>query len=383
MTFTGQLNSNEIFSAIYNMIISQEVFADNLSGADSALVDRARVDGSMLGDTKLYYATDALKSAAWGNDAEAANLLALHRPSAPSVQALEINVFRQICLTIDNYMTKRAFSDFNSFSQFNSVMMSWLRGTKQIYDITTYNVAFGTEKTNTGNQEIIISLPEQALGVYYDTTEEEFLEGGSDLEKTARLEAQKIAQTIADVFVGLKDVTRAYNDYGYIRSFKKEDIAIVWNSAWVNKLTKLDLPTIFNKDIMESMSDTLPARYFGTKVAVTGSAITADGLTHRSLVEQDVTVSGTTTHLFAGDLIPQGASIASTTKILIPAYVEDGNVICKMVYKKNNSMPYQSGFEVGTSFFNPKALVETNYLTFGHNTLEHLKNYPFITISAS
>lgn len=60
--FTGQLRSNEIFSALYNMIISQEVFADNIKGTFSELVDMARVDGSLYGDQKLYYASDALKS---------------------------------------------------------------------------------------------------------------------------------------------------------------------------------------------------------------------------------------------------------------------------------------------------------------------------------
>ena len=105
--FTGSLNTNEIFSAIYNMIISQEVFADNI-GKNQTLVDIARVDGGLYGDQKLYYATDALKSAAWGNDAEASNLLTLYRPKAPSCQAIELDTFRQICLTVDNYLTKRA-----------------------------------------------------------------------------------------------------------------------------------------------------------------------------------------------------------------------------------------------------------------------------------
>ena len=78
--FLGTLNSNEIFSALFNMIISQEVFADNI-GKHQTLVDKARVDGGLYGDTKLFYATDALKSAPWGNDAEATNLLALDRKS--------------------------------------------------------------------------------------------------------------------------------------------------------------------------------------------------------------------------------------------------------------------------------------------------------------
>ena len=83
------LDSNEIFATIANMIISQEVFADNL-GKHQSLVDKARVDGGLYGDKKLYYATDVLKSAAWGKDSEAANLLALHRPADPEVQDITL-----------------------------------------------------------------------------------------------------------------------------------------------------------------------------------------------------------------------------------------------------------------------------------------------------
>ena len=54
--FTGQLRSNEIFSALYNMIISQEVFADNL-GEHQTLVDKARVDGSLYVNTFNSFTT--------------------------------------------------------------------------------------------------------------------------------------------------------------------------------------------------------------------------------------------------------------------------------------------------------------------------------------
>ena len=120
-TFNGQLKSNEIFASLYNMIISQQVFADNLS-KHQTLVDKARVDGGLYGDTKLFYSTDALKSAEWGNDAEATNLLQLHRPEAPECQAIVLNKFRQICLTVDDYLSKRAWADEGAFSSFNSVM---------------------------------------------------------------------------------------------------------------------------------------------------------------------------------------------------------------------------------------------------------------------
>ena len=60
-------------------------------------------------------------------------------------------------------------------------------------------------------------------------------------------------------------------------------------------------------------------------------------------------------------------------------YIEDADIICKVLVKLP---PYMSAFEVGTSFFNPKSLTENHYLTFGHNTIEYLENYPFITVKS-
>ena len=96
------LNQNKIFAALYNQIISIDTFADNIKGTYSELVDKARVDGGLYGDTKVYLSTDVLKSAPWGNDAEATNLLALHRPPQPKTQTITLDQFRQICLTVDN-----------------------------------------------------------------------------------------------------------------------------------------------------------------------------------------------------------------------------------------------------------------------------------------
>lgn len=50
MEFTGTLNHNEVFAALYNMIISQEVFANNVYDTKSTLADMSRVDGSLYGD---------------------------------------------------------------------------------------------------------------------------------------------------------------------------------------------------------------------------------------------------------------------------------------------------------------------------------------------
>lgn len=350
--FLGQLKSNEIFSAIYNMIISQQVFADNIAGTASQLVDASRVDGSMYGDTKLYYATDVLESIPWGNDAEAVHLLATHRPDAPEVQAITIDKFRQISLTLDNYMSKRAFADEGTFSQFNSVLQGWIRDTKRVYDATTFNTFVGTTETTTGSQAITVTLPQ-----------------GNTTEETNRLEAQTIAEQIANILVDLKDVSRDYNDYGNMRSYDTNDIIVVWNSEWLNKIKKFDMPTMFhNEGLIDKFGEyVLPARYFGAAATQGG---TANG-TEYSTAETDFG----TTHVFAGEKIPTGETYTATQ-----AYTPDANIICKIMHKR--SVPFMSGFEVGTSFFNPKSLTENHYLTWGHNTLEYLKNYPFITLKA-
>ena len=156
--FNGQLNANEIFSALYNMIISQEVFADNIAGTKSSLVDMSRVDGSLYGDTKLYYSPDVLKSVEWGNDAEAANLLAVDRPKAPECQKITIDQFRQIRLTVDNYLSKRAWSDEGAFASFTSVMLGMMSDTKRIYDSTTFNAFLGTSESSIGKQKIDVDV---------------------------------------------------------------------------------------------------------------------------------------------------------------------------------------------------------------------------------
>ena len=390
--FTGQLNANEIFGALYNMIISQEVRADNIAGTFSDLVDRARVDGSLFGDTKLFYSPDVLKSRPWGADSEAANLLSINRPAAPQVQAITLDVFRQIDITVDYYLSKRAWIDEGAFSSFNSVMLGMIRETKRVYDATIYNAYVGTAESSAAGASITVS---PTLGT--DTT-------SADLEGAARIYAETVAETLANLFVHLRDVSRDYNDYAQLKSYDLEDLVVVWNNAKVNKIKKLDLPTMFHKEgLIDKFEDViLPERYFGTVITASnvstysdstpapGKPIDSDdssyvpGSNHangciRSLIEKDITVGGNNYHVFAGDEIPAGSTIkASGTFELGEVYIEDAKVICKVMHTK--SVPFMSAFEVGTSFFNARSLTENHYLTWGHNSLEYLKSYPFITV---
>lgn len=356
--FTGTLRSNEIFSALFNMIISQQVFADNVKGTYATLADRFRVDGSMYGDTKLYYSTDVLESSEWGADAEAANLLELHRPDAPKCQAIVIDRFRQIALTVDNYLSKRAWGDEGAFSNFTSVMLGWIGVTKRVYDSTLVNTFVGTTESAAGKQTQSITMPS--------------VEGNPEAEN--RLGAQTIAEKIANIFVELRDISRDYNDWGQLRSIVDDDVFIVWNSDYYNKILKIDLPNIYHKEDLLKEGVVLPARYFGTVNAAAGTT-SATNQTIRSLIEIDYGSGSSKVHLFPGDLLPN-----STAYLANETYTQDETVICKILHKR--SVPFMSAFEVGTSFYNPKSLTENHYLTFGHNSIEYLKQYPFITLKA-
>lgn len=395
--FNGSLRSNEIFSAIYNMIISQQVFADNIKGTFSSLVDKARVDGGLYGDQKLYYSTDVLKSVPWGNDSEASNLLALHRPAAPKCQTIVLDQFRQIRLTVDEYLSKRAWSNEGAFSEFNSVMLGWIRDTKRVYDSTLYNAFIGTNESSVGKQQVSIDLGTGSGHPLYNL---------SGVEKE-QMEAMLIARGLADLFIAMKDVSRDFNDYEQLRSYADEEIKVIWNSRYVNKIRKIDLPTIFHKDglVDKFEEEILPERYFGTLItssnistysastpaagkpinsstgAYTPGSKHANGLV-RSAVEKEVTVSDTVYHVFPGDEIPAGATIIASTGDFLPGevYIATSDVICKVV---TMLPPFMSSFEVGTSFFSAISLVTNHYLTWGYNTLEHLKGKPFITVKAA
>lgn len=359
--FTGQLKANLIFATLYNMIISQTVHATPIEGVNGRLMEENRTDGGLYGDTKLYYSTDALRSEPWGNDAEATNLLKLYRPKAPQCQAIVLNVFRQISLTVDNYLTKQAWGTEGAFSSFNSVMLGWIRDTKRIYDATLFNSFVGTEESAVGKQSVSIELPTVA----------------DNAEAQSRIQAQTIAEKIANLFVDLTDVSRDYNDYKNLRSYAESEIIVVWNSEWVNKITKLDLPTIFHNDaLIKKFGDyVLPARYFG-RVNASGGTVAASNTTIRALQEKVYTVSEEDYHVFPGDLLPDGATYGANE-----TYTVDATIVCKIMYRR--SVPFMSAFEVGTSFFNAKSLTENHYLTWGHNTLEYLKEYPFITMRAT
>lgn len=378
--WNGKLRANEIFAFIYNMIISQQVFADDIAGTKSTLVDMSRVDGTLYGDTKLYYSTDMLPIYDWGMDADGLKLLEAERPENPECQAIYIDVFKQIRLTTDEYMTKRAWSTEDAFSSFTSRMLGWIGDTKRIYEATDFNAYIGTTETTIGKQSQVVDV----------TTATQGLTG----EEKARVEGAEIGRAVADLLVDLEDVSEDYNDYGNTRSLNGDDLLFVWNSKAVSKVEKRDLPTIYHKEIIDKFAQhTLPGKYFGKPITAdnvasytgdnkpfdsTGKYIPGHGVI-RARKYQRIKVGNKTYSVYGGKEIPANTVVNATTiGAGLDVYIEDNTILFKVIHKR--SVPYMSGFSVSTSFYNGQALNTKNMLTFGHNTLQYLHNYPFVTV---
>lgn len=356
MAFKGQLSANEIYTAIYNQIISQRIF--DISVAEPTLANKLRTDGGMYGDTKLYYSADILGSAAWGNDSEASSLLSLKRNEKVTAQEVKIDKFRQVMITVDEYLSKRAWIKEGSFSQFNGILVGSLTQTKKVFDNGLINTFVGTKVSSASAANKTITLNDIPVAAT-----------AADVEAVARIKGQRISKAIADVFTDLKDNRRDYNELGYMRSYNPEELLMVWNAQVLNEITHIDLPTVYHADKVTPMDGIqIPARYFGTINATAG---TADG-TQRSLIETDYTVGEDVTHVFPGDIIPSGASyLANVT------YTNDNTIIGKLISVEG--VPFMSGFEVGTSFFNPRSLTTNHYLTWGYNSLAAIQEKPFVT----
>lgn len=359
------LNVNEVQAYFHNMIISIEMLGFNNEDNFKSLVNRAKVDGSLYGDTKVYRPVVIGRTTAWAGYAEAGNLLNLEYQKQPAEQVIVLDVFRKIVLTTDKILSKRAFNDAGVFGEYISILDATVRQTKDIYDETTYNAWIGTHTSSVQTD--------------YEIDVDGARGNASTEEEANRLEATKIAEDVANLAIDMKNVNRKYNDYGIIRRTNLNKLLVVWNSKYVNKITKVDLPTIFHKDGLLEIKpeNVLPAEYFGT---VNTSATVGDGSTVRALVELEFnTVApqnasyNPAKHVFAGELVPTGETAPAGA-----SYTVDGDIIAKVMDEK--SVPFMSGFEVGADFFNPLSQTTNKILIWGHNTLDYIKEKPFFNI---
>ena len=386
--FNGRLNTNEFYNSIYNAARLYMIYADNLKGMDKKnLADKYRADGGMYNDQSVFTDMDVIYSRIW--DPNDTNVLAPEAVVKPVQEKITVDQFRQIGIYTDEYLSKRAWMDPNTYDEFRSVVQKQSAETKRVYEQRLVDVFVGVEPS-AASQTITLTLPTD-----------------TDAEKQNRLQAQAIAKKIGDLFVDLKDTTTDFNVNGFIKSFDKGDIDVIWNADYYNKIRYVDLPTIFHKEDLLENGIVLPSRYFGTRKTIIGDAH-ADGTDKfRAEMEAFIPVDNTgkfsetgtnVVHVFPGDVLPNLTPISSEgmydylTKEFtvngvkrtiqyytdVRAYQVDPKIICKLVHK--DAVKYMSSFETATEFWNPKNLTTNRYLTWAYAKPQLLNGYPFITL---
>lgn len=356
--FNGQLNQNVVLSTLFNMIIGQEVFSKNIK-LKGTLVEKFRIDGTLYGDTKLFISTDIGTVYDFGDPASG-TLLTKKHPLEPKTQAVTVDTFKQTGVTVDGIKLKQAFMSADIYGAFVAVTIQWLRDAYKVLNVTLINTFVGTTVTEAEQAEVTVDVPTKPT------------EGIVEMRNYESYVAELIGASIADVCVDLEDAMRDYNDYGHLRAYELTDFMIVWNKKQANRIRHISLPKIFHKDEVvgkELESITINSRYFGDLVAKAG---TADGTTHRTVIDRVETVAGKEKQFFPGDLLPKGTAFGANE-----VYVQNDNIICKLVHKR--AVPFMSALMIQTEFYNAKDLDRNHYLTWGYSTPTYLQEYPLIT----
>jgi len=233
-----------------------------------------------------------------------------------------------------------------------------------VFDNGYVNTFVGTEESTQPACNIVIDMTDLPAPT---TTPE--------TEAYNRIRGQRISKTIADLFVKLRDNTRDYNEYNFLRAVDPAELLVVYNAERKNEIINIDLPMVYNNGTVQPVAGTeMPEKYFGTRILTAG---TSNGAV-RSLVERWFSTSTTINAFYvrAGEIIPTGG-IYQANEAYDPSTAD--SFVCKILSVEG--IPFMSSFEVGTAFFNARSLTENHYLTRGYNTLQRLKEKPFISVA--
>ena len=365
--FTGALNSNEIYNALFNIRILFQKLAPNTVKRDEIvpLVDKAT---GMYGDTGVVQGMDIQGTYDFGMDAEAPKLLAINRNKTQKIEKFTIDQWRQTDVTNDAYISKRAFLDEGTFAMFNAYIVGTLSKAMDAFESGKVKSSIGTYNSPVAACRIEIKLP-----------------AADGTEATERVRAAKIRQAILDLKADLADNQRKYNGYGFYASYDWNDFTPVFSTKYTNEINALALYSTFNPEYIKEASGSRQwtPKWFGTVNAESGNT-GASNTTIYSLIEvnsdgtsnfplTDTQLSAGTYRVFPGDLLPNNFAYAENT-----TYTKDEKVIAKVFAPEY--VYYMTGYTQGESFYNPRSATTNHYLRKGFSDVQVSKFRPFITL---
>lgn len=366
--FNGSLNSNEIYSAIYNINILFQKLAPQTVHRDE-IIDLINKSVGMYGDTGILMGCDISGTYDFENDAEASKLLAINRNKTQKVEKFTINHFRQTDITVDAYLSKRAFLDEGTFSIFNGYLVGTLSKNFDAYETGFVKTGIGTYTSPIAACNIEVEMP-----------------AADGTEATERIRAAAIKKAILDLEDDMKDSQRKYNGYGFYASYDWSEATPVFNSKYVNEINAQALYQTFNPEFLRSANGARKwtPKWFGNVYTSGNTTNGTNNTTSYSLIEQNS--DGTTNlvltdeqklagvyRIFPGDLLPNGFTYKA-----YEAYRKDDNVIAKIFFPEYVS--YMTGYEQGEMFHNPRSSTDNHYLRKGNSDVEISQFRPFITL---
>lgn len=344
------LSQNAVYSSLYNQVVGITVEGRPIASTQSKLLDQMRLDVAKYGDTKLIIETDILESAPFVQDSVTnCNVLAVNRGPAPYCKPLQIKQARQIMVTTDSFgISSMAFGSEGTLSAFIGAVEAWVAKTKEVYEAGIFNTFLGSSVASGAAQNITVTVG-----------------SGESL-------AQRVGAEIDELLVKLAFPSRKYNDQGFMRSFDKSDLVLVWNEKYLKEIRKIDLPALFHDGLVDpEVSFVMPSEYFGAANAADVAAASNTG-GYTSLVETDYTVGGNTVHVMPGEEIPSGVKILKGEGLL-----QDDYVICKIIAK--GSLPFLTGVSSSTEFVNGRNNSRNLYLTWVFD-YDRIPTKPLITM---
>ena len=366
--FTGALNSNEIYNALFNLRILFQKLAPQTVKRDRIVSFVEKATG-MYGDTGVLQGMDIQGTYEFGLDAEASKLLAINRNQSQKVEKFTIDKWRQTDVTNDAYISKRAFLDEGAFAVFNGYLVGTLSQAMDAFESGWVKTGIGTYTSPVAAMNINIELPE-----------------ADGTEATERIRAAKIKKAILDIKADMADNQRKYNGYGFYSSYDWDDFTPIFSTAYTNEINALALYSTFNPEYIKEASGGFQwtPKWFGTVNASAGQT-PASNATVYSLIEinsdgtdnfplTSTQIEANTYRIFPGDLLPSAFDYeADTTYTVAP------KTIAKIFAPEY--VYYMTGYQQGESFYNPRSATTNHYLRKGYSNVYVSKFRPFITLT--
>jgi len=391
--FSGTLNSNKWISGLYNAYKYILTISGNLK-FDDRITSMFRQEADLYHDKYVVTDVDVLDFSADYDTSLGStqlNVLALEQRGSVKQQELSLNINKYLGFTQGPWFKKQVWGSPDVYETFESTLLAQQINTIKLFEEQMVKQTIGcTLKGDTTKQNVTVTFATSTgTGKTDETTS--VTTTFTNAEELIRLNATKFFEKVNEVLIDLAEPSRDYNDNGYYKNFKSDELVMFISSKYYVDFCKAapimmrdsgDFKKIFDGAIV------LHEKYFGTDWAK-GAAINStyvDTSTHKlksagqgkARFANEYTISSTNYKI--GEVVPNDLVIEGSGKYLYDLYLVDDSKICKIFAKDGVKYLVRIDSEQ-EEFRNPKARVTNMYTFYEAGKPMILAGKPAITIS--